>query len=192
MTRADDLLGNLQKAIGDKPLILLTGAGDLINEKLRELPDAISAWQAENRDFPLRAAGALVGSAFRTNLKVGELYDEVTRRGEDHLARVRGDEIYAEEDEPFVREPFIPEPVSKPSSTKAKKGTAAKAASKAGAPKATQAAKASKAPKAPTAPKAPARSAGKKAATKKAAPSKTSARKTSVKKTTAAKASAAE
>ena len=111
MSRADDLLSNMQKAVGDKPLLLLVGAGDLVSSKLRELPDALNAWQEENRDFPMRAAGALIGSAFRANLKVGELYDELLRRGHDVM---RGDDAVAEEDEPFVHEPFMPEPVRPP------------------------------------------------------------------------------
>ena len=110
MSRADDLFSSVQKAVGDRPLQLLVGVGDLVSEKLRELPDAVTTWQEENRDFPMRAAGALIGSAFRANLKVGELYDELTRRGEDAMAKMRGDEIFAEEDEPFVHEPFMPEP----------------------------------------------------------------------------------
>jgi hypothetical protein len=111
MSRTDDLWDAVQKAVGDRPLYLLAGAGDLVSEKLRELPEALSSWQEENRDFPLRAAGALVGSAFRANLKAGELYDELTRRGHDVVAKMRGDDPVAEEDEPFVREPFMPEPV---------------------------------------------------------------------------------
>ncbi len=128
MSRTDDFLSSIQKAVGDAPVLLLAGAGDLVSEKLRELPDAVSAWQAENRDFPMRAAGALIGSAFRANLRVGELYDELTRRGEDVLTKMRGDEVVAEEDEPFLHEPFMPEPVRPPSHTvkAAKKKSAAK------------------------------------------------------------------
>jgi hypothetical protein len=111
MSRADDLLNNVQKAVGDKPFLLLAGAGDLASEKLRELPDVVSAWQEENRDFPMRAAGALIGAAFRANLKVGELYDELTRRGQDVMTKMHGDDVVAEEDEPFLHEPFMPEPV---------------------------------------------------------------------------------
>ncbi len=111
MSRTDDLLTNLQRAVGDKPFVLLAGAGDLLTEKLRELPEVVTAWQAENRDFPLRAAGVLIGSAFRANLKLGELYDEVTRRGEEVMTKMRGETVYAEEDEPFVHEPYMPEPV---------------------------------------------------------------------------------
>jgi hypothetical protein len=128
MSRGDDLLSALQKAVGDKPVVLLAGAGDLVSEKLRELPEAISAWQAENRDFPLRAAGTLIGQAFRANLKVGEFYDELNRRGEDVVAKMRGEDVFAEEDEPFVREPFMPEPVQRtgPAKKTAGKKTAAK------------------------------------------------------------------
>jgi hypothetical protein len=133
MSRADDLLSNVQKAVGEKPLLLLAGAGDLVSEKLRELTEALSTWQAENRDFPMRAAGALIGTAFRANLKVGELYDELTRRGEDVMTKMRGDTVVAEEDEPFVREPFMPQPVRSPSAgnkTAAKKAPAKKTAAK--------------------------------------------------------------
>ena len=42
MSRADDLLNNLQRAVGDKPFVLLAGAGDLVSEKLRELPEVVS------------------------------------------------------------------------------------------------------------------------------------------------------
>ena len=111
MSRTDDLFNSVQKAVGDRPLQLLVGVGDLVSEKLRELPDAVTTWQEENRDFPMRAAGVLIGSAFRANLKVGELYDELTRRGQDVITKMRGDEVVAEEDEPFVHEPFMPEPV---------------------------------------------------------------------------------
>ena len=111
MSRADDLLSSMQKAVGDRPLQLLVGVGDLVSERLRELPDAVTTWQEENRDFPMRAAGALIGSAFRVNLKVGELYDELTRRGQDVMTKMRGEDVLAEEDEPFVHEPFMPEPV---------------------------------------------------------------------------------
>ncbi len=111
MSRADDLFSSMQKAVGDRPLQLLVGVGDLVSEKLRELPDAVTTWQEENRDFPMRAAGALIGSAFRANLKVGELYDELTRRGQDVMTKMRGEDVLAEEDEPFVHEPFMPEPV---------------------------------------------------------------------------------
>ena len=137
MSRADDLLSSIQKAVGDTPVLLLAGAGDLVSEKLRELPDAVSAWQAENRDFPMRAAGALIGSAFRANLRVGELYDELTRRGEDVLTKMRGDEVVAEEDEPFLHEPFMPEPVRPPSQAAAKKSAAKKSAAKKSAAKST-------------------------------------------------------
>jgi hypothetical protein len=111
MSRADDLFSSVQKAVGDKPFLLIAGAGDLVSEKLRELPDALSAWQEENRDFPMRAAGSLVGSVFRANLRLGELYDDLTRRGQDVMTKMRGEDVFAEEDEPFVHEPFMPEPV---------------------------------------------------------------------------------
>jgi len=133
MSRADDLLSNVQKAVGDKPFVLLAGAGDLVSEKLRELPDVVSAWQAENRDFPMKAAGVVVGTVFRANLKVGELYDEVTRRGQDVMTKMRGDDVVAEEDEPFLHEPFMPEPVRRVSPAAAK--VAAKSAPKKGAAK---------------------------------------------------------
>jgi len=111
MSGADDLLNAVQKVFGDKPLVLLAGASDLVNEKLRELPEALSGLQTDYKEFPMRAAGALIGQAFRANLKVGALYDDLTRRGEDVVAKMRGEIVYAEEDEPFVREPFMPEPV---------------------------------------------------------------------------------
>ncbi|HEY0868791.1 MAG TPA: hypothetical protein VGD55_00185 [Acidothermaceae bacterium] len=137
MSRADDFLSSIQKAVGDTPVLLLAGAGDLVSEKLRELPDAVSAWQAENRDFPMRAAGALIGSAFRANLRVGELYDELTRRGEDVLTKMRGDEVVAEEDEPFLREPYMPEPVRPPSRVAKKHAVTKKSAAKKSAAKST-------------------------------------------------------
>ena len=144
MSRADDLLTSLQRAVGDKPFVLLAGAGDLVTEKLRELPEVVTAWQAENRDFPLRAAGALVGSAFRANLKLGELYDDVTRRGEEVMTKMRGETVYAEEDEPFVHEPYMPEPLHPHmagSRGPAAKKTAKKAAAKKTAAKKTAAKK---------------------------------------------------
>jgi hypothetical protein len=149
MSRTDDLLNSVQKAVGDRPLQLLVGVGDLVSEKLRELPDAVTTWQEENRDFPMRAAGVLIGSAFRANLKVGELYDELTRRGQDVMTKMRGDEVLAEEDEPFVHEPFMPEPVrrldtnttgpksaKKPAKKAAKTASTKKAAKKAATKKA--------------------------------------------------------
>ena len=165
MSRTDDLLNSVQKAVGDRPLQLLVGVGDLVSEKLRELPDAVTTWQEENRDFPMRAAGVLIGSAFRANLKVGELYDELTRRGQDVMTKMRGDEVVAEEDEPFVHEPFMPEPVRRL------------------APKKTShaAAKSAKKP----AKKASTKAAGKKVATKKV-PTKKAAAKVGGKKTTSA------
>jgi hypothetical protein len=111
MSGADDMLNAVQKVFGDKPLFLLAGASDFVNEKLRELPDALNTLQSEYKEFPMKAAGALVGQAFRANLKVGELYDDLTRRGEEVVAKMRGETVVAEEDEPFVREPFMPEPV---------------------------------------------------------------------------------
>jgi hypothetical protein len=128
MSRTDDLLSSVQKAVGDRPLQLLVGVGDLVSEKLRELPDAVTTWQEENRDFPMRAAGALIGSAFRANLKVGELYDDLTRRGQDVMTKMRGDEVVAEEDEPFVHEPFMPEPVRRVGAKKASLAKHAEAA----------------------------------------------------------------
>ncbi len=162
MSRADDLLNNLQRAVGDKPFVLLAGAGDLVSEKLRELPEVVSAWQAENRDFPMRAAGALVGGAFRANLKLGELYDDVTRRGEDVMTKMRGDTVYAEEDEPFVHEPYMPEPVRPP--TGGGRGRAAKKTTKKVAAKKVSAAK--------------------KTAAKKTTAKRTAAKKAAAKKTT--------
>jgi hypothetical protein len=162
MSRGDDLLSALQKAVGDKPVVLLAGAGDLVSEKLRELPAAISTWQAENRDFPLRAAGTLIGQAFRANLKAGEFYDELNRRGEDVVAKMRGEDVFAEEDEPFVREPFMPEPVQRTGQSAGRgTGPAKKTAGKKTTAKKTAAKKA----------------AGKKAAGKKAAGKKTAAKK---------------
>ncbi|HZV25655.1 MAG TPA: hypothetical protein VFG00_05120 [Acidothermaceae bacterium] len=165
MSRTDDLLNSVQKAVGDRPLQLLVGMGDLVSEKLRELPDAVTTWQEENRDFPMRAAGLLIGSAFRTNLKVGELYDELTRRGQDVMTKMRGDEVVAEEDEPFVHEPFMPEPVRRLPPKKTSHA-AAKSAKK------------------------PAKKASTKAATKKVATKKAAAKKVAAKKAPAKKAAA--
>jgi hypothetical protein len=188
MSGADDVLSAVQKIVGDKPLFLLAGASDLVNEKLRELPEALNSWQEEHRDVPMKAAGALVGRVFRANLKVGELYDELTRRGEEVMSKMRGEPVYAEEDEPFVREPFMPEPVHRPETApvvQPPKAVVKKAPAKQAA--------ASKAPakKAP-AKKAPAKKAGattaeatkaaKKAATKAQAPSKVTTRKVATKK----------
>lgn len=111
MTAPDDFLSAMQKVLGGKPLFLLAGAGDLVTEKLRELPDALNSLQSEYKDYPMKAAGAMIGQAFRANLKVGELYDELTRRGEEVVAKMRGEPVFDEEDEPFLREPFMPEPV---------------------------------------------------------------------------------
>jgi hypothetical protein len=191
MTFADDVLNSIQKAVGDRPVLLLAGASDLVTEKLRELPDAVSAWQAENRDFPIRAASALIGSAFRANLRVGELYDEITRRGEDVMTKMRGEDVVAEEDEPFVHEPFMPEPVRPPahnakhpsaaklSSASGKAASKGASASKKASPngraaagkKATATAKASATKNTTT--KKTTRTAAKKAATKKGATKKT-------------------
>lgn len=126
MSRADDLLNSVQKAVGDGPLQLIVGVGDLVSEKLRELPEVVTTWQEENRDFPMRAASVLIGSAFRANLKVGELYDELTRRGQDVMTKMRGEDVVAEEDEPFVHEPFMPEPVRRlaPKTSHAKRAEA--------------------------------------------------------------------
>ncbi|HEY5457523.1 MAG TPA: hypothetical protein VIJ96_18830 [Acidothermaceae bacterium] len=165
MSRTDDLFNSVQKAVGDRPLQLLVGVGDLVSEKLRELPDAVTTWQEENRDFPMRAAGVLIGSAFRANLKVGELYDELTRRGQDVITKMRGDEVVAEEDEPFVHEPFMPEPVRRLPPKKTPHA-AAKSAKK------------------------PAKRASTKTATKKVAAEKTPAKKAPVKKAAAKKAAA--
>jgi hypothetical protein len=164
MSRADDLLSGVQKAVGDRPLQLLVGVGDLVTEKLRELPDAVTTWQEENRDFPMRAAGALIGSAFRANLKVGELYDELTRRGQDVMTKMRGDEVVAEEDEPFVHEPFMPEPVRRVTASP----TAARTSKKVATSKKSAAAKAANA-KATTKKTATRKAATKKSAAKKAA-----------------------
>ena len=87
----------------------------------------------------MRAAGALVGGAFRANLKLGELYDDVTRRGEHVMTKMRGDTVYAEEDEPFVHEPYMPEPVRPP--TGGGRGRAAKKTTKKVAAKKVAAAK---------------------------------------------------
>ena len=182
MTFADDVLNSIQKAVGDRPVLLLAGASDLVTEKLRELPDAVSAWQAENRDFPIRAASVLIGSAFRANLRVGELYDEITRRGEDVMTKMRGEDVLAEEDEPFVHEPFMPEPV-RPPAHNAKHPSAAKlssASGKAGSKKASASKKAAAGKKATATAKASAtknttttkttkKGAAKKVATKKTA-----------------------
>jgi hypothetical protein len=133
MSRADDLFNAVQKVVGDKPLVLLAGASDLVNEKLRELPDALNSLQSEYKDMPMRAAGAVVGQVFRANLKVGQLYDEVTRRGEDAVAKMRGERVVPEEDEPFVHEPFMPVPVhpaSPPVVRPAKKAAVIKAPAK--------------------------------------------------------------
>jgi hypothetical protein len=171
MSRADDLLNSVQKAVGDGPLQLLVGVGDLVSEKLRELPEAVTTWQEENRDFPMRAAGVLIGSAFRANLKVGELYDELTRRGQDVMTKMRGEDVVAEEDEPFVHEPFMPEPVRR---LPTKKTSHAKHA-EASMTSATKAAGSKSAKKTST------KAATKKAATKKVATKRAPAKKAAAK-----------
>jgi len=173
MSRADDLLNSVQKAVGDAPLQLLVGVGDLVSEKLRELPEAVTTWQVENRDFPMRAAGALIGSAFRANLKAGELYDELTRRGQEVMTRMRGEDILAEEDEPFVHEPFMPEPVRRVAPGAERGRTSAKAATS----KKSTAAKQKAAPKKAATKNAATKKAAAKS-TKKAATKKTSAKRT--------------
>lgn len=114
MSGSEDFFNAVRKVVGDKPLYLLAGASDLVNEKLRELPDRLTSLQDDYKEFPMRAAGTLAGQFFRANLKIGELYDDLTRRGEEVVARMRGEAVYDEEDEPFVREPFMPEPVHPP------------------------------------------------------------------------------
>ena len=198
MSGADDVLSAVQKIVGDKPLFLLAGASDLVNEKLRELPEALNSWQEEHRDVPMKAAGALVGRVFRANLKVGELYDELTRRGEEVMSKMRGEPVYAEEDEPFVREPFMPEPVHRPETAPVVQPPKAVVKQAPAKPAAASKAPAKKAPdkKAPAkkapAKNAPAKNAGattaeatnaaKKAATKAQAPSKVTTRKVATKK----------
>jgi hypothetical protein len=147
VSRLDDLLKVVQDAVGETPLYLIAGAGDLVAEKLRELPSSIE----EYRDFPMKAAGAVVGGAFKANLRVGQLFDELTARGHDVVEQLRGNEVVAEEDEPFVREPFMPEPVRPPASTAAsgatKKAPAKSTAAKKAAPAKKTAAKKSAAKK---------------------------------------------
>jgi hypothetical protein len=113
MSAADDIFNAARRVVGDKPLFLLAGAGDLVNEKLRELPSRLTSLQDDYREVPMKAAGNLVGQVFRANLKLGELYDDLTRRGEEVVAKMRGEPVYDDGDEPFVREPFMPEPVHK-------------------------------------------------------------------------------
>jgi hypothetical protein len=189
MSRTDDLFNSVQKAVGDRPLQLLVGVGDLVSEKLRELPDAVTTWQEENRDFPMRAAGALIGSAFRANLKVGELYDDLTRRGQDVMTKMRGDEVVAEEDEPFVHEPFMPEPVRRLDTNGRTAGRAATSKSAAASKRASHAkhAEAAMTPAKKASPKkvATKKAATKKAATKKAATKKAATTKAATKKATA-------
>jgi hypothetical protein len=120
MSRIDDLLKAVQDAVGETPVYLLAGAGDLAAEKLRELPQSIEAY----RDLPMRAAGAVVGGAFKANLRIGQLFDELTARGHDVVEQLRGNDVVLEEDEPFVREPFMPEPVRPPAASSAKPAAA--------------------------------------------------------------------
>ena len=149
MSTVDDFFNVARRVVGDKPLFLLAGAGDLVNEKLRELPTRLTSMQDEYRDVPMKAAGNLVGQVFRANLKLGELYDDLTRRGEDVVAKMRGEPVYDDGDEPFVREPYMPEPVHKvarppaapPTKVVAKKTSATKAAAKKTASKKTSAKK---------------------------------------------------
>lgn len=188
MSRADDLLNSVQKAVGDGPLQLIVGVGDLVSEKLRELPEAVTTWQEENRDFPMRAAGVLIGSAFRANLKVGELYDELTRRGQDVMTKMRGEDVVAEEDEPFVHEPFMPEPVRRlaPKTSHAKRADASmtSATKTAGAKSAKKSAKKTSAKTTST------KAATKKVATKKVATNKVGTKKVATKKAPAKQAAA--
>lgn len=188
MSRADDLLNSVQKAVGDGPLQLIVGVGDLVSEKLRELPEAVTTWQEENRDFPMRAAGVLIGSAFRANLKVGELYDELTRRGQDVMTKMRGEDVVAEEDEPFVHEPFMPEPVRRlaPKTSHAKGADASmtSATKTAGAKSAKKSAKKTSAKTTST------KAATKKVATKKVATNKVATNKVATKKVATKKAPA--
>jgi hypothetical protein len=146
MSTVDDIFNAARRVVGDKPLFLLAGAGDLVNEKLRELPSRLSSMQDDYREVPMKAAGNLVGQVFRANLKLGELYDDLTRRGEDVVTRLRGEPVYADDDEPFVREPYMPEPVHKvaqppvvPPTAAAKKTAAKKTAAKKTAAKTTAA-----------------------------------------------------
>jgi hypothetical protein len=176
MSRADDLLSSVQKAVGDRPLELLVGVGDLVSEKLRELPDAVTMWQEENRDFPMRAAGALIGSAFRANLKVGELYDELTRRGQDVMTKMRGGDVVAEEDEPFIHEPFMPEPVRRVGAKTTSHGKHVDAAMTSATTKTAGRKSAKKPAKVATKKAATKNAATKKAATKKAATKKAAAK----------------
>ena len=185
MSRTDDLLNSVQKAVGEGPLQLLVGVGDLVSEKLRELPDAVTTWQEENRDFPMRAAGVLIGSAFRANLKVGELYDELTRRGQDVMTKMRGDDVVAEEDEPFVHEPFMPEPVRRLPPTAAAK-SAKKPATEASAKAATKKSAKKASTKSATKKTATKKTTTQKAPTKKLAAKKAAAKKVAAKKATSA------
>jgi hypothetical protein len=146
MSRIDDVLKAVQDAVGETPVYLLAGAGDFAAEKLRELPQSIEAY----RELPMRAAGMVVGGAFKANLRLGQLFDELTARGHDVVEQMRGNEVVPEEDEPFVREPFMPEPVRPPSTpvadaavqpSTAKKTVAKKTAAKKTAAKKTTAKK---------------------------------------------------
>jgi hypothetical protein len=163
MSGTDDILNAMRRVVGDKPVYLVAGLSDLVNEKLREA-------QTDYKEFPLKAAGTLAGQFFRANLKVGEIYDDLTRRGEEAMARMRGEEVYAEEDEPFVREPYMPEPLHPPA--EAARKDLAKVAEKAPA-KTTKKAPAKKGTAASKKTVGATKKAGaKKAATKKAAAKK--------------------
>jgi hypothetical protein len=156
MSRLDDLLKIVQDAVGDTPLFLVAGAGDLVAEKLRTLPQSIE----EYRDLPMRAAGAVVGGAFKANLRVGQLFDDLTARGHDVVEQMRGNDVVAEEDEPFVREPFMPDPVRPPATvTPIKKAAPARKTAAAPAKKAAK-----QAPAKTTAKKAPAKKTARKQA----------------------------
>ena len=43
MSTVDDLFNAARRAVGDKPVFLLAGAGDFVNEKLRELPSRLTS-----------------------------------------------------------------------------------------------------------------------------------------------------
>jgi hypothetical protein len=128
----DDFLRRLRRTIGDQPTYLLAGAADFVAEQarrtLQDLPNTVTGWQERYRDAPMRAAGLLVGQAARITLRAGQVYDELTRRGrrvvdgEDAVQTETGAE--AEEDEPFVREPFMPEPLHPPSGRSGRSGNA--------------------------------------------------------------------
>ncbi len=167
MSAADDIFNAARRVVGDKPLFLLAGAGDLVNEKLRELPTRLSSMQDDYRDVPMKAVGNFAGQVFRANLKLGELYDDLTRRGEEVVAKMRGEPVYDDGDEPFVREPYLPEPVHKmaqPPAAPSMKSVTKRAPAKNASAKKTTA---------------------KKTTAKKTAAKKTAAKKTAAKKTAA-------